>query len=81
MISEIPRTARTRDRAVNTGLLAFSTFLVRLSASAVTPFRAVVAVEALGFPTSGTAGTTLTVMALTLRACGFIADEMDAGRL
>lgn len=37
--------------------------------------------DASAFPTSGTAGTTLTIMALTVRACKFIADELGAGRL
>lgn len=37
--------------------------------------------DASAFPTSGTAGTTLTIMALTIRTCEFIASEMEAGRL
>lgn len=37
--------------------------------------------DASAFPTSGTAGTTLTIMALTIRACEFIAAERAAGRL
>lgn len=34
--------------------------------------------DASAFPTSGTAGTTLTIMAMTLRACGRLADELGA---
>lgn len=37
--------------------------------------------DAAAFPTSGTAGTTLTIMALTVRACEHIAGELAAGRL
>ena len=37
--------------------------------------------DASAFPTSGTAGTTLTIMALTIRACEYIAAEIGAGRL
>jgi choline dehydrogenase-like flavoprotein len=37
--------------------------------------------DASAFPTSGTAGTTLTIMALTIRACEYIAAEYGAGRL
>jgi choline dehydrogenase-like flavoprotein len=37
--------------------------------------------DASAFATSGTAGTTLTIMALTLRACEYIATEAAAGRL
>lgn len=37
--------------------------------------------DASAFPTSGTAGTTLTIMALTIRACDYIAAEIGAGRL
>lgn len=37
--------------------------------------------DASAFPTSGTSGTTLTIMALTIRACDFIAGEFKVGRL
>jgi choline dehydrogenase-like flavoprotein len=37
--------------------------------------------DASAFPTGGTAGTTLTIMALTVRAAAFISGEMQAGRL
>jgi choline dehydrogenase-like flavoprotein len=37
--------------------------------------------DASAFPTSGTAGTTLTIMALTIRACEYIAVEYGAERL
>jgi len=37
--------------------------------------------DASSFPSSGTAGTTLTIMALTVRACEHIANEFKAGRL
>lgn len=37
--------------------------------------------DASCFPTSGTSGTTLTLMALTVRACEYIANEYAASRL
>ena len=37
--------------------------------------------DASAFPTSGTSGTTLTIMALSIRAAEFIAEELRAGRL
>ncbi|WP_176084756.1 GMC family oxidoreductase [Martelella sp. HB161492] len=37
--------------------------------------------DASAFPTCGVAGTTLTVMALTLRACRHLGEELRAGRL
>ncbi len=37
--------------------------------------------DASSFASGGTAGTTLTLMALTVRACGYIADEYARGRL
>jgi len=37
--------------------------------------------DASAFPGSGIAGTTLTVMALTIRACRTIADRYRAGQL
>ena len=37
--------------------------------------------DASSFPTSGSCGTTLTIMALTIRACEYIANEYRAGTL
>ncbi|GAN55503.1 GMC oxidoreductase [Tanticharoenia sakaeratensis] len=37
--------------------------------------------DASAFPTGGSVGTTLTVMALTVRACGHLADQLEAGTL
>lgn len=37
--------------------------------------------DASSFASSGTAGTTLTIMALTVRACDYIADQYNQGKL
>ncbi|MCH4090769.1 MAG: GMC family oxidoreductase [Acetobacter sp.] len=37
--------------------------------------------DASSFPTGGSLGTTLTVMALTVRACEYLATELKAGHL
>lgn len=37
--------------------------------------------DASSFPTGGALGTTLTVMAVSMRACHHLAEELRAGRL
>ncbi|WP_246384965.1 GMC oxidoreductase [Gluconacetobacter asukensis] len=37
--------------------------------------------DASSFPTGGTLGTTLTVMAVTMRACAHLADRLKSGQI
>lgn len=73
----------TQDQLLVTGLLATSLFLAGLSAAAITPYRAVVAVEALGL-SNGTYAAIITfnslATALASLVLGYLSDRIGDRR-